>query len=218
MMRRLVSEALGTFALIFAGTGAIVVDQQIGGISHLGVAVIFGLVVMSLIYGFGDISGAHFNPAVTIAFAIAKRFRWPEVPGYIGAQLIGALAASGALKLGFPANDRLGATLPSGSALQSFLFEFGLTFFLMLVILNVSTGAKEKGITAAIAIGGVIGLEAMFAGPVCGASMNPIRSLAPAIVSGHLEHLWLYLIAPVAGAAAAVPISSYLHGQPSTKD
>ncbi len=215
MMRRLVSEAFGTFALIFAGTGAIVVDQQIGGITHIGVALIFGLAVMSLIYGFGDIGGAHFNPAVTIAFAVAKRFRWPEVPGYIGAQLTGALTASGALKLGFPASETLGATLPSGSALQSFLFEFGLTFFLMLVILNVSTGAKEKGITAAIAIGGVIGLEAMFAGPVCGASMNPIRSLAPAIVSGHLEHLWLYLIAPVAGAAAAVPISSYLHGQPS---
>ena len=218
MMRRLVSESLGTFGLVFAGTGAIVVDQEIGGITHIGVALIFGLVVMSLIYGFGDISGAHFNPAVTIAFAVAKRFPWPDIPGYVGAQLIGALAASGALKLGFPADDKLGTTLPSGSALQAFLFEFGLTFFLMLVILNVSTGAKEKGITAAIAIGGVIGLEAMFAGPVCGASMNPIRSLAPAIVSGHLEHLWLYLIAPVAGAAAAVPISSYLHGQPSPKD
>ncbi len=217
MMRRLLSEALGTFAMVFAGTGAIVVDQQIGGIGHMGVALVFGLVVMVLIYGFGDTSGAHFNPAVTTAFALAGRFRWVDVPGYLGAQLTGALAASAALKTAFPANAGLGATLPSGSVFQSLLFEFGLTFFLMLVILNVSTGAKEKGITAAIAIGGMIGLEALFAGPVCGASMNPFRSLAPAVVSGHLEHLWLYLVAPVAGAAAAVPVGAFLNRQPTPK-
>ncbi len=217
MMRRLLSEALGTFAMVFAGTGAIVVDQQIGGIGHMGVALVFGLVVMVLIYGFGDTSGAHFNPAVTTAFALAGRFRWVDVPGYLGAQLAGALAASAALKMAFPANAGLGSTLPSGSILQSLLFEFGLTFFLMLVILNVSTGAKEKGITAAIAIGGMIGLEALFAGPVCGASMNPFRSLAPAVISGHLEHLWLYLVAPVAGAAAAVPVGAFLNRQPTPK-
>ncbi len=210
MRRRLTAEALGTFALVFAGTGAVVVDRQIGGIGHVGVAMAFGLAVMSLIYGFGDISGAHFNPAVTIAFAVARRFRWPDVPGYLAAQFIGALAASAALRLAFPANATLGATLPSGSVLQSVLFELGLTFFLMLVILNVSTGAKEKGITAAIAIGGIIGLEALFAGPVCGASMNPARSFAPAIVSGHLGHLWLYFVAPVIGAAAAVPVAKFL--------
>lgn len=217
MMRRLLSEALGTFAMVFAGTGAIVVDQQIGGIGHMGVALVFGLVVMTLIYGFGDTSGAHFNPAVTTAFALAGRFRWADVPGHLGAQLAGALAASAALKVAFPANAGLGGTLPSGSILQSLFFEFGLTFFLMLVILNVSTGAKEKGITAAIAIGGMIGLEALFAGPVSGASMNPFRSLAPAVISGHLEHLWLYLVAPVAGAAAAVPVGAFLHGRPTPK-
>ncbi|MEO7319822.1 MAG: aquaporin [Chthoniobacteraceae bacterium] len=205
-MKKLFAEFLGTFALIFAGTGAIVVDHVSGGaISHAGVALTFGLVVLAMIYTFGDVSGAHLNPAVTTAFAAAGRFPWRDVPGYFAAQLLGALAACGLLRGLFPTDATLGATLPAGPPGQSFILETVLSFLLMLVILSVSTGAKEKGITAGIAIGGVIALEAMFAGPICGASMNPVRSLAPALVSGHLEHLWIYLAAPLLGALLAIP-------------
>jgi aquaporin Z len=212
-MRKLASECIGTFALVFAGTGAIVIDHACGGsITHPGVALTFGLIILAMIYTFGDVSGAHFNPAVTIAFAAARRFPWREVPGYIGAQLCGAFAASGLLRLLFPADATLGATLPAGPATQSFILELVLTFLLMLVILSVSTGSSEKGITAGIAIGAVIGLEAMFAGPICGASMNPARSLAPAIVSGHIEHLWLYIAAPILGALLATPACSLVRG------
>ncbi len=207
MRRRVAAEFLGTFALVFAGTGAIVINQASGGtITHPGIALTFGLIVLAMIYTFGDVSGAHLNPAVTTAFAGAGRFPWREVPHYILAQVSGALAASALLRGLFPASPSLGETLPAGSALQSAALEFVLTLLLMLVILSVSTGSKEKGITAGIAIGAVIALEAMFAGPICGASMNPARSLAPALVSGHLQHLWVYLFAPVLGAAAAVPL------------
>lgn len=205
-MKKLFAECLGTFALVFAGTGAIVINHASNGaITHAGVALTFGLIVLAMIYTLGDVSGAHLNPAVTTAFAIAGRFPWREVPGYASAQLVGAACASGLLRGLFPADQNLGATLPAGSDWQSFVLELVLTFILMLVILSVSTGAKEKGITAGIAIGAVIALEAMFAGPICGASMNPARSLAPALVSGHLEHLWIYLAGPVVGAALAVP-------------
>jgi len=204
-MKKYVAEALGTFALVFAGTGAIVINEVSGGaITHAGVALTFGLVVLAMIYTVGDISGAHLNPAVTIGFWAARRLPSREVIPYVLSQTVGALAASGLLRVLFPQNKLLGATLPAGSELQSFILELVLTFILMLTILNVSTGAKEKGITAGIAVGAVIGLEAMFAGPICGASMNPARSLAPALVSMHLEHLWLYLIAPALGAAVAV--------------
>jgi len=161
------------------------------------------MIVMAMIYTFGDISGAHFNPAVTIGFWSARRLPLREVPAYICSQVLGALLASGTLRILFPASPLLGATLPAGSDWQSFILEFILTFFLMLTILNVSVGAKEKGITAGIAVGSVIALEALFAGPICGASMNPARSLAPALVSGHSEHLWLYLLAPVLGTVTA---------------
>jgi len=216
-MKRPLAEFLGTFILVFAGTGAIVINQACGGvIGHPGIALTFGLVVLAMIYTFGDISGAHLNPAVTVAFAAAKRFPWKEVPLYLGAQLAGAFAASGLLKFLFPGPGTLGATLPAGSASQSFVLEVVLTAILMLVILGVSTGAKEKGITAGIAIGATVGLEAMFAGPACGASMNPARSLAPAIVSGHLQHLWLYPVATVLGALLAVPLSQAVRGPASS--
>ena len=205
LAKKLVAEALGTFALVFAGTGAIIIDDvSNGAVTHVGVALTFGLVVLAMIYAFGDISGAHLNPAVTIGFWVARRLESSVIVPYIGSQAVGAFAASGVLRLLFPSHATLGATLPAGPAWQSFVLELILTFFLMLVILNVSTGAKEKGITAGIAVGAVIGLEAMFAGPICGASMNPIRSVAPAVVSVHLTHLWLYILAPVVGALVAV--------------
>jgi aquaporin Z len=212
-MRKLASECLGTFALVFAGTGAIIIDHASNGaITHPGVALTFGLIILAMIYTFGDVSGAHFNPAVTIAFAAARRLPWREIPGYIAAQLCGAFAASGLLRFMFPSDLTLGATFPAGSTMQSFVMETVLTFLLMLVILSVSTGAKEKGITAGVAIGAVIGLEAMFAGPISGASMNPARSLAPAIVSGHIEHLWLYMAAPILGALLATPACALVRG------
>jgi aquaporin Z len=204
-MKSLVAEFIGAFALVFAGTGAIVIDGVTGGgVTHVGVALTFGLVILAMIYTLGDISGAHFNPAVTIGFWIARRLPGRSVPPYITSQLLGAITASVLLRFLFPTNATLGATLPAGPAMQSFVLEIVLTAILMFVILGVSTGAREKGITAGIAIGAVIALEALFAGPICGASMNPARSLAPALVSHHLEALWIYLTAPVLGAAFAV--------------
>lgn len=204
-MDKCFSEFLGTFALVFAGTGAIVVNHVSGGtITHVGVALTFGLIVLAMIYTFGDVSGAHLNPAVTLAFVVAKRFPASQILPYVLSQCAGAFAASGLLRFLFQDSKTLGATLPAGSAMQSFVLEVVLTFLLMLVILRVSTGSKEKGITAGVVVGAVIALEAMFAGPICGASMNPARSLAPAVVGGSLNHLWIYLIAPVLGAVMAV--------------
>ena len=204
-LKNLLAESIGTFALVFAGTGAIVINDVCnGGVTHVGIALTFGLVVLAMVYSVGDISGAHLNPAVTSAFWLSGRFPGRQVFPYIFAQCLGAFVASGALRLLFPTHPTLGTTLPAGSEAQSFTLELILTFLLMFVILNVSVRAKEKGVTAGIAIGATIALEAMFAGKICGASMNPARSLAPAIVSGHLEHLWIYLIAPAAGAGLAV--------------
>ena len=217
-MRAYIAELIGTFALVFFGTGAIIIDQQSGGIvTHAGVAITFGLIVMSMIYSLGTISGAHLNPAVSIAFTVAKRFPAKWLPGYIISQLTGALSASFVLKFLFPLNKLLGATMPAGTEMQSFIMELILSFFLMLVIINVSVGSKEQGMFAGTAIGAVVGLEAMFAGPVCGASMNPARSISPAIASGHMEHLWVYIIAPIAGALLAVPVCNYLTIKIKTK-
>jgi len=199
------AEFMGTFALVFTGCGAIVINQVSGGtITHPGIALTFGFIVLALIYTLGDVSGAHLNPAVTFNFWLAGRFERSGVLPYILAQVTGALLACAVLRTLFPAHPTLGATLPAGSAWQSFVLELVMTWLLMLVILSVSTGAKEKGITAGIAIGSVIALEAMFGGPISGASMNPARSLAPALVSGNLQHLWVYLLAPTLGGALAV--------------
>ena len=216
-LRKWTAEALGTFTLVFAGTGAIVIDSWTGGtIGHAGIALTFGLVVMAMIYTFGDISGAHLNPAVTLGFVAAGRMPFSEAPAYIVSQLIGAFAASGCLRLLFPDSITLGETLPAGPAMQSFGLEVILTAILMLTILCVSIGAKEKGITAGIAIGAVVGLEAMFAGPICGASMNPARSLAPAIVGGHFEFIWVYPTATIMGAILAVPLAKIILTPKST--
>jgi aquaporin Z len=204
-MRKYLAEIIGTFALVFCGTGAIIINQETNGIiTHAGIAITFGLIVSAMIYSVGDISGAHLNPAVTIAFWVAKEFPSKEIIPYVLSQGIGAFTATITLKFLFPTNDTLGATLPSGSSTQSFILELILTFILMFVILNVAKRSKEQGMFAGIAIGGVVLLEAMFAGPICGASMNPIRSIAPAIISGHLEHLWVYIFAPLSGAIIAV--------------
>lgn len=196
-----VAELLGTFCLVFAGTGAIVINDTSGGtIGHVGIALSFGLVVMAMIDALGDVSGAHLNPAVTLAFWTSGRFPANGVLPYIASQCAGAFLASGILRLLFADHPNLGATLPSGSWTQSFVLEVILTAMLMFVIMNVATGSRERGLMAGITIGGFIALEAMFAGPICGASMNPARSLSPAIVSGSLQHLWVYLVAPLLGA------------------
>ena len=204
-MKKYVAEFIGTFALVFAGTGAIIINETSGGaITHVGISLTFGLVVLAMIYTVGDISGAHLNPAVSLSFFAARRFPLHEVVPYVLSQCAGAFAASGVLRFLFSQNATLGATQPAGSPIQSFILELILTAILMFVILSVSTGAAEKGITAGIAVGAVIALEAMFAGPISGASMNPARSLAPAVVSQHLSSLWIYLVAPVIGALLGV--------------
>jgi aquaporin Z len=214
-MRKLAAECVGTFALVFAGTGAIVINDVTGGtVSHIGVALTFGLIVLAMIYALGDVSGAHLNPAVTLGFFAARRFPGRSVLHYVGSQCAGALLASLSLRMMFPAHRTLGATIPRGGDLQSFVLEVVLTALLMFVILSVSTGAKEKGITAGIAVGSVIGLEALFAGPISGASMNPVRSLAPAVVSLQFTSLWVYLTAPTLGAVIAVFGCRCVHERP----
>ena len=206
-MKKYIAESVGTFAMIFCGCGAMTINEITNGsITHVGIAITWGLIVMAMIYAFGEISGAHFNPAVTIGFAYAKKFAWKEVPKYIIAQAIGAFIACFLLWFLFPESQTLGSTFPAEGFLpyRAFVLELILTFFLMIVIINVSTGSKEVGTMAGIAVGGIILLEAMFAGPMTKASMNPIRSLAPAVVSGNIQHLWLYLTAPFIGAIIAI--------------
>jgi aquaporin Z len=204
-MQKYTAAAIGTFALVFAGTGAIVVDDLFGGsLTHLGVALTFGLVVTTMIYAVGDVSGAHLNPAVSIGFWLARRLPAREVPPYVVSQCVGALAASSLLRLLFRGHGTLGATAPSVGLLSGFVLELVISFFLMFVILGVASGSKERGIMAGISVGATVCLCALFAGPVTGASMNPARSLGPALVAGQLSSLWLYVTAPLLGAGLAV--------------
>jgi aquaporin NIP len=213
LMRAAVAETIGTFALVFAGAGAIMVDAKTHALGHVGVAITFGLVIMAMIYAVGHVSGAHFNAAVTLAFALTRHFPWPRAVVYWCAQFIGAVSAALLLRASLGNIAHVGATLPSGSQAQSFFFEFVMTAFLMFVVLAVATDARAVGEAAAIAIGGTIGLDAMFGGPISGASMNPMRSLGPALVSGDLHALWLYIVAPILGASVGGLAYQFVRGE-----
>jgi MIP family channel proteins len=218
LARSLAAEAIGTFTLVFAGCGAIMVDARTGALGHVGVALSFGLVIMVMIYALGHISGAHFNSAVTLAFAIARRFPWTRVPLYWAAQVGGALAAAGVLRGSLGDIAHVGATLPAGSDGQAFLWEAVMTFFLMFVIMAVATDTRAVGEAAAIAIGGTICLDAMFGGPITGASMNPARSLGPGVVAGDLTSIWVYILAPFAGAVAGALAYQFVRGEAQAAD
>jgi MIP family channel proteins len=213
LARALVAELIGTFALVFAGAGAVMVDARTHALGHVGVALAFGLVIMVMIYALGHISGAHFNPAGSFGFALTRHFPWPRVAAYWAAQAGGALLAAAILRGSLGRVADVGATLPAGSQAQSFLWEVVLTFFLMLVIMAVATDTRAVGEAAAIAIGGTVGLDAMFGGPVSGASMNPARSFGPAVAAGDLHALWIYLTAPLVGAVLGGLAYQFVRGE-----
>ena len=217
-MRALVAEFIGTFALVFAGCGAIMVDATTHQLGHVGVAASFGLAIMVMIYAVGHVSGGHFNPAVTTAFALTRHFGWSRVPAYWAAQVAGALVAAAALRVTLGDVANLGATQPSGSDAQSFAFELVLSFFLMFVITAVATDTRAVGEAAAIAIGATVGLDALFGGPISGASMNPARSLGPAIVGATFGSLWIYIVAPLAGMAVAAAVYEWVRGRSPASD
>lgn len=215
--RKYLAEAIGTFCLVFAGTGAIVVDGVSGGkVTSLGIGLVFGLIVLAMIYSVGHISGAHLNPAVTLGFVAVKKMAFKEVPFYWIAQLAGALFASLMVKLIFPVHQTLGATFPSGTWEQGFGLEFILSFILMFAIMGVAHDERAEGLMAGVAIGAVIALEAIFGGPISGASMNPARSIAPAVVSGNYQSLWIYCLSPTLGAVVGAISYQLVKCQPAT--
>jgi len=213
LARSLVAEAVGTFALVFSGAGAVMVDAKTHALGHVGVAITFGLVIMAMIYAVGHISGAHFNGAVTFAFTLTRHFPWRRAVVYWAAQLVGAVVAAAVLRGSLGNVAHVGATLPSGSQGQSFLWEIVLSAILMFVIMAVATDTRAVGEAAAIAIGGTIGLDAMFGGPISGASMNPMRSMGPAFVSGDLHALWVYLVGPLFGTAIGAVLYQFVRGE-----
>ncbi|GAC1391607.1 MAG: aquaporin [Ktedonobacteraceae bacterium] len=206
-----VAEGIGTFGLVFAGCGAIMIDSvSHGQITHVGVGLVFGLIITVMIYALGHISGAHLNPAVTLAFVLVRHFPLRRLLGYWFAQLFGATLAAGCLRLLLGDVAHLGTTLPVGSVWQSFGLEFLLTFFLMFVIMAMATDTRAVGQAAALAIGATVALEALFAGPICGASMNPARSLGPALVSWTWTAQWVYLFAPLLGAVVGALVYRWI--------
>jgi MIP family channel proteins len=209
-MNRLLAEFLGTFFLVFMGCGAAVVNDVYGVLGTQGVAICFGLAVMIMVYSVGNISGAHLNPAVTVGFFLVKRIPGRDLLLYIPVQFLGAIVGAFCLRLFFPDQAVVGATLPSISPFSAFLMEVILSGLLMFVILNVSTGHMEKGIMAGVAVGGAVALCAMVGGPLTGASMNPARSLGPALFSQGKESLWIYLIAPFIGTALVSPSCRFI--------
>jgi aquaporin NIP len=215
LLRRAAAEGIGVFVLVFAGCGAIVTEaEHPGSLGTVGIALVFGLVVMAMVYATGHLSGAHLNPAVTIAFVVTRHFPRAEALAYLVAQLAGALVAAGLLAAIWPSDPAaLGTTLPTVGVGSAFVYEAVLSAFLMFVILAVATDTRAVGAAAAIAIGGTVGLDALFGGPITGASMNPARSLGPALVSGELRYLWIYLLAPVAGAAIGAVAYQLVRGE-----
>ena len=213
--RRAAAEGIGAFALVFAGCGAIVTDAVHAGVlGAVGVSLVFGLVIMAMVYATGHLSGAHLNPAVTLAFALTRHFPAREALAYVVAQLAGAIAAAALLQAVWPSEPAsLGATVPSVGVGSALVYEAVLTAFLMFVIIAVATDTRAVGAGAAIAIGGTVGLDALFGGPITGASMNPARSLGSGLVSGELHEIWIYVVAPIAGAAVGALAYQLVRGE-----
>jgi aquaporin NIP len=217
-LRKAGAELVGTYTLVTAGCGAIMVDSLTGALTHIGVALAFGLVIMVMIASTGHLSGAHFNPAVTIAFAVTRHFPWRNVPVYVISQTAGAILGAFTIRLLLGSVANLGATIPSGDVLQSFGLEILLTTVLMFVITSVATDTRAVGELAALAVGATVALDALWGGPISGASMNPARSLGPAIVAGVWKDQWVYLVAPVAGACLGAALYQLLRTPISQPD
>jgi MIP family channel proteins len=215
LARRAFAEALAAFALVFAGCGAIVADARYGGaLGTVGVGLVFGLVIMVMVYATGHLSGAHINPAVTVAFTLTRHFPARDAAAYVTAQLAGASAAALLLLAAWPAEPaHLGATVPHVGAGTALLYEAVLTAILMFVIMAVATDTRAVGAAAAIAIGGAVALDALFGGPVTGASMNPARSFGPALASGEWHDIWIYVLGPLGGAALGALAYQVVRGQ-----
>lgn len=215
LVRRAMAEGIGVFALVFAGCGAIIANtEHPGTLGAVGIALVFGLIIMAMVYATGHLSGAHLNPAVTVAFVITRHFPRAEAAAYVAAQVAGALIAAGLLVAVWPSEPaHLGATLPTVGVGSAFVYETVLTAFLMFVIVAVATDTRAVGAGAAIAIGGTVGLDALFGGPITGASMNPARSIGPALVAGELHDLWLYILAPLVGATIGAVAYQLVRGE-----
>jgi len=214
MLKRCTAEAIGTFAIVFFGCGGMMVAERFpGAISPAAISVVFGLVVMAMIYTLGHISGAHFNPAVTLAFAITRHFPFRSVLLYWTAQCIGSLIASGLLFLLLPHGIGYGETVPRVPLLQAFIWEVILTFTLMFVVMGVAKDSRAVGMLAGLVIGATVMLTAVVGGPITGDSMNPARSLGPAIASGRIDVLWLYILGPMVGAVLGALIYQWVRGE-----
>ena len=203
LLRRALAEAFAAFALVFAGCGAVITNAtHASALGSVGVAFVFGLVIMAMVYATGHLSGAHINPAVTVAFTLTRHFPVRDAMAYALAQLAGATAAALVLLAAWGSKPaKLGATVPSVGSGTAVLYEILLTAFLMFVIIAVATDTRAVGAGAALAIGGTVGLDALFGGPITGASMNPARSFGPALASGTWTQFWIYLVGPLVGAA-----------------